>query len=268
MRIVGEAMDARLLPREHGAYAQLGFPLLSGLALGVPGAASWLFVASAALLFAANEPLVLMLGGRGKRLQAELAIAARRRLFILAAMGAATGIAALWLAPAHSRWLALIPVAFASFLVPMVLSKKLKTLPGEVVAAAAFSAMHLPVAAAGGVAGTMLWGPPLMWFVTTIVANLCVHAIKSRVTGLTPWVVPMASWLALVAFLLMVAAWLWVPDCRALALAAALPLAAVALVNRLALSPKKLKRVGWTVVGANLLALLVLVAAVKVPITL
>ena len=41
------------LPREHGAYAQLGFPLLSGLLLGSPGAAAWLFVAAAFLLFVA-----------------------------------------------------------------------------------------------------------------------------------------------------------------------------------------------------------------------
>jgi hypothetical protein len=268
MRIVGETMDARLLPREHGAYAQLGFPLLSGLVLGAPGLASWLFAASAVLLFMANEPLVVLLGGRGKRLQAELAIAARQRLFILAALGAACGLAALWIASLQTRWLALVPLALAACLMPLVLSNQLKNLQGEAVAAAAFSAMHLPVAAAGGVAGTMLWGPPVMWFATTIVANLSVHAIKSRVTGLTPWVVPAATWLALTALLLCAVVWIWSPVWRAVALAASLPLAGVAVVNGLAFPPKKLKRVGWTVVGANLLALLVLLVAERMPLTL
>jgi hypothetical protein len=95
-----------------------------------------------------------------------------------------------------------------------------------------------------------------------------VHAIKSRVTGLTPWVVPAARRLALAALLLCAVAWIWSPGWRAVALAASLPLAGVAVVNKFALSPKKLKRVGWTVVGANLLALLVLVAAEKMPLTL
>ena len=35
-------MSRHLFPREHGAYAELGFPLLSGLVLASPGAASWL----------------------------------------------------------------------------------------------------------------------------------------------------------------------------------------------------------------------------------
>jgi hypothetical protein len=268
MRIVGEAMDSRLFPREHGAYAQLGFPLLSGLLLGAPGPASWLFACCAALLFAANEPLILLLGGRGKRLQEELAITARRRLFLLGAVAAAGGIAALWMAPPHARWLALIPAAFASCLLPLVFSGRLKSLRGEAVAAAAFSSMHLPVAAAGGVAGVMLWGPAVIWFATTMVASLCVHAIKSRVTGLTPWVVPLASWLAPAALLLAVAVWIQVPDWRALALAAAVPIASSVLVNFLSPSPKRLKRVGWTVAGANLLALLVLIVTGKGILTL
>lgn len=251
-------MSGRLLPREHGAYAQLGFPLLSGLVLGSPGASSWLFAAAAIFLFVANEPVAVLLGARGKRLQRELAVPARWQLANLGGLGAATGFAALWLAPPAARWLALAPVAVAAGLVPVVLSKNLKTLPGEAVAAAAFSAMHLPVAASGGVIGILLWGPPIMWFVVAVTATLAVHAIKSRVTGATPWVVPAANWVARLALLAALATAIWIPNWRAVALAACLPLAGVVVLNGLTLSPRKLKQVGWTVVAANALAVTLL----------
>jgi hypothetical protein len=90
------------------------------------------------------------------------------------------------------------------------------------------------------------------------VATLAVHAIKSRVTGTVPGVVPAANWSARLALLVALAVWAWVPDWRSVALASCLPLAGVVIVNRLALSPRKLKQVGWTVVAANALALALL----------
>lgn len=251
-------MNKHLLPREHGAYAELGFPLLTGLVLGSPSPAAWLFVAAALLFFFANEPLVILAGARGRRLQSELAAPARARLLLLGTLGVLCGLAALWLAPEAARRLALVPALLAAGLAPVVLSKNLKTLPGELIAAGAFSSMVLPVAAAGGVAGVALWGPAFLWFVTTIVATLSVHAIKSRVTGASPWVVPGATWSARFALLVALAVVAWLPPWRAVALAACLPLAAVVLVNRLALSPKKLKQVGWALVVANSLALVTL----------
>jgi uncharacterized membrane protein len=251
-------MKKHLLPREHGAYAELGFPLLSGLVLGSPGASAWLFVAAAVLLFLANEPLVVLLGVRGRRAQEENTAAARLQLGLLGGAGVLAGFAALWLAPAQARWLALVPAVVAAGLLPVVLAKNLKTLPGEVIAGAAFSAMHLPVAAAGGASGTALLGPPVLWFAVTVCATLAVHAIKSRVTGATPWVVPAAAWSARLALLAALVASVWLPDWRTVALAACLPLAGVVVVNRLALSPRKLKQVGWAVVAANALAVTLL----------
>jgi hypothetical protein len=173
-------------------------------------------------------------------------------------MGAAAGIAAMMLAPVIARWLALVPAAFALCLVPAVLSKRLKTLPGEALAAAAFSAMHLPVAAAGGASGELLWGPPVMWFATTMVATFAVHAIKARVTGLNGWVVPFAVWSAPVALAVALCAAWYFPGFRAVCLASCLPLAGVLAVNGLAPGPKRLKQVGWAVVAANALAVTVL----------
>jgi hypothetical protein len=237
----------------------LGFPLLSGLMLGSPGAASWLFAAAAILLFVAHEPLVVLLGLRGKRLQQELAGAARLRLAIVGGFGAAAGLVAMWLAPPAARWLSLVPAFLAAGLVPAVLAKNLKTVPGELAAAAAFSTMHLPVAASGGVAGVALWGPPVMWFAVAVAVTLVAHAIKSRVTGATPWVPLAAAWVTPICLLAALAMGLGVPDWRIVAFAACVPLAGTVVLHFLALSPRKLKQVGWTVVAANALALTLLV---------
>ncbi len=253
-------MAEPLYPREHGAYAQLVFPLLSGLVLGSPGRVSFLFAAAAVMLFLANEPAALLLGVRGKRLQLEFAEPAKRALVLRGGLGGIAGLGAFWLAPPEARWLALVPAAFATGLLPLVLAKRLKTLPGEFIAAAAFASMHLPVAAAGAVAGVLLWAPAAMWLVVTLVTTLCVHAIKSRVTGARPWVGAAAAWSARVALLAALCVAALLPDWRPVAIAALLPLAAALIVNRLAPSPKRLKQVGWTMVAANALALALLTA--------
>ncbi|HTM10325.1 MAG TPA: YwiC-like family protein, partial [Verrucomicrobiae bacterium] len=56
-----------LLPREHGAYAELGFTLSTGLALGDLTSAKILLAASLVLFFIVHEPLLILLGERGRR---------------------------------------------------------------------------------------------------------------------------------------------------------------------------------------------------------
>jgi hypothetical protein len=58
-----------------------------------------------------------------------------------------------------------------------------------------------------------------------------------------------------------VAVWTWFPVWRAIALAACAPLAGVVVLNHLAVSPKRLKRVGWTLAASNALALALLAAS-------
>ncbi len=111
------------------------------------------------------------------------------------------------------------------------------------IAAAAFSAMHLPVAAAGGATGVLLWGPAPMWFATTVVATLAVHAIKARVTGANPWMGPAAHLGRLDCPPGSVAVALLVPDWRVVAVAACLPLSGAVAVDFLA-PPRKVEAGG------------------------
>ena len=58
-----------LWPREHGAYAQLAAPLLTALVIVRPTVAAALLALAACIAFLANEPLLVVLGHRGKRMR-------------------------------------------------------------------------------------------------------------------------------------------------------------------------------------------------------
>src|SRR5512138_2855214 len=87
--------EPSLLPREHGAWGQLAMPLVTGLALGRPGATALLLTAGVVLAFLAHEPLLVVLGQRGKRVKDALGVRAMRRLAVLGAGAVACGVAAL-----------------------------------------------------------------------------------------------------------------------------------------------------------------------------
>ena len=246
------------MPREHGAYAQLAFPLLSGLILGAPPWPGYALAAAAVLLFLAYEPLVVLLGVRGARLQQEESAAARRQLPVLAAAGLILAGAALLGLPAPARLLVLVPLAAAGLLLPLVPTRRVKTLAGETLVAAALSSMHLPIAAAGGAQGVRLWGPPLVWFAGFFLATLAVHAIKARQKQRDRWLPVTAVGAAAAGLALAVALFLAVPSLRLLAVALALPIAAVLAVNLKRVHPRQLKRVGWTLVAADSATLVLL----------
>src|SRR5512138_1977206 len=58
-----------LFPREHGAYGQLTFPLVTSLAVAGVSAPALLLALSVIAGFLAHEPLLVVLGRRGARAQ-------------------------------------------------------------------------------------------------------------------------------------------------------------------------------------------------------
>ncbi len=247
-----------LLPREHGAYAQLAFPLLSGLVVGGPTLPGVALSLAVACVFFAYEPAAVLLGVRGVRLQREEDRAARRQLAVLAPTAFVLAAAALVQAPPRARLLMLVPAALAALLVPLLPARRVKTLAGETVTAGALAGMHLPVSATAGVTGVALWGPALVWFVAFFLATLAVHAIKARQKQRDRWLGPLAvgSTIAVAAAAAALAAGL--APLRLPALALILPLGAVLAVNLARVHPRALKRVGWMLVASDVAALLVL----------
>jgi hypothetical protein len=248
-------------PREHGAYAELLFPIASGLILGRPEFVAFSLAIAAAFFFLANEPLLVTLGFRGPRLREELGAAARRHFAMLVAVAAVCGAAALLLASPQTRTLALVPLALGALLIPFVFAKRLKTLGGELLAAAAFASVHFPVGAAAGLGGSALWGPAGVWLASFVAGTLAVHAIKARQQRRDPALVQTARAFSIAATAAAAGIALASPALRWLGVAAFVPCALVMVVNLVPIRTKSLKTLGWSLVAANLAALAVLATA-------
>lgn len=278
-----------LLPKEHGAYAQLAFPLATGLALAPPSPAALALGAAAVCLFLANEPLSILLGIRGARLKEQQGALARTRAgallglaCVLGPLGLTMGWPAVW--PQI-----LIPALAAVLLVPLSLGGRQKSLPGEFLVLTTFSTLVLPLAAAAGanpIRGILAAG---VWWLSFGLGTLEVHAIKARIkkTARRQW----TRWASPLAAAAAVAGALWValgqagPFLRGVgqgtsgfmgsgtglgwaaelprflppAAAALLPPAlAIFVLSLVRAHPRHLKRVGWTLVGANTLTFIFL----------
>ena len=180
LQLAAPAPARSLAPREHGAYGQLGLPLLGGLALGRPGiVAVGLAIAWLAAFFA-HEPLLVVLGQRGKRALAQDGPRAARRLAVLGSVAALAGGVAVGFASSDVR-LAIVPPALLGVAVlGFVWRKEEKTAVGEIVAAAALSGAGFPVALAGGVAlfpAAVTW---LVWATAFLLSTLAVRAVIER----------------------------------------------------------------------------------------
>ncbi len=252
-------MSAVLFPREHGAYAQLAFPILSGLLLGRPGWAAFGFAAAAVLIFMTSEPVEILIGVRGAHPRERSGSQAKRQIAVIAPIGAATGLAALAVAPPLARLTALAPIAVAAALIPIVLSRRLKTLTGEILAALGFATLHPLIGASSGLSGPAFTDPAAVWFLAFASATIAVHAIKARHLHRDPWLPPAALAVSILVTLGAAVVAFRHPVHRIAACAVAIPALTVLSVNLLRVSPRSLKAVGWCAAAADAAALAVLV---------
>jgi len=251
-----------LVPREHGTYAELLLPLLTGLALGRLGFAASMFAVSAVLGFLVSEPVAVLTGVRGTRDRRLMAAEARRRLVVLASVLVLTGGAAVVTAPAAARLAALVPLAGVVALIPVGLRGRIKTIGGELLVAATLTATLLPVALAGGAGWSYSLAAALVWLVSFVLATLTVHAIKVRSVGSgeAHWTLVLAPTLAGVAIaagVVVALTWGWL----FMAGLAVLPMAVATLAIHLArVHARQMRTVGWSLVVANLATAALLVA--------
>jgi hypothetical protein len=287
------AKASSFLPKEHGAYAELAFPLVTGLALGgIPSLPSLALGSAGVAFFLANEPVAILLGTRGKRLQEQLGEGARKRGGALLGAGTLLGLAGV-LGAGPAVWpVILIPVLTGLLFMPLVLAGRHKSVGGELLVVTAFTTLLLPLAAASGTEGGLAIAATGVWWISFALGTLEVHAIKARHknTGRSAWsrwASPAACgitvlWAMGTVFGLFGSPpesgspgeatlfpsfaggldWAWISDAAphlAHAAQAILPPAISVLVLSLArIHPRHLKRVGWTLVGANSVAFLLL----------
>jgi hypothetical protein len=168
---------APLWPREHGAYAQLGVPLAAALVARTPKFAGSLLAVAACLAFLANEPLLVMLGHRGKRARTALGELARRRLIVTAGAAIATGIAGLVLAPPIALAVAAAVAIPSAALIVLGWRRHAHSWWGELVAAIALPGASAPVAVAGGASVTAALACWLAWSIGYGASVVAVHHV-------------------------------------------------------------------------------------------
>jgi hypothetical protein len=168
-----------MLPREHGAYAQLLAPLVGTLIAFGASTAAVLLALAGCCAFAANEPMLVLLGHRGKRALQRDGAKARVWLGVFAGGAAIAGVSGLVLA-GPARVPAAIVAVPALLLVVLAWKRVIHTLAGELVAVVVLAGVSLPVAAASGARladALLLWAAWSFGFAYTIV---CVHRVIDR----------------------------------------------------------------------------------------
>jgi hypothetical protein len=255
----------RLLPREHGAYAQVVFPLLTALALGSGGAAQFYWAAAAIAVFVAHEPLLILAGQRGRRSHADLGGHAQKLAGSLSIAALVAGILGWWYAPPNARLLVALPLGLGILLLPLIIQHREKTLPGEVLVSLTFSTMLIPVALAGGVSLHAALIASAVWSAIFLLGTITVRAVIANLkkASLSRWPVTASISLSLAA--IVVSFILFLTDALpALAAAALLPAALITFAcSLMGIHPRRLRTLGWSLVASNVIALAALVAALR-----
>lgn len=246
-----------LLPREHGAYGELVFPMLSALAAGSPRLGAFAFTAGAVLAFLAHEPLLVWAGQRGSRLKREQAARALRRGLVLGALAAAFYALGLVGASEHVAPAAAIAVVLGVAGFGVALAGREKTVWGELLAAVALSSAALPVALAAGLPLSFAIALVMVWSVSFGVGTAAARgiALRSRDHGRSLRIAAVAA-----VVVALVAAGLAVGGFATIRAAAA-PVPTLLLALALAIhpvAPAKIRKVGWSMIAASALTLLVL----------
>ncbi len=131
--------NADMLPKEHGAYGQLLFPIVTAIAIARPTATALMFAAAAVLAFLAHEPLLVLLGQRGPRAARDDRARAVRWFASTASAAGLLLAAALTMASPAVRAAAIAPAVLAELLAATVATRREHTTAGELIAAGTFA---------------------------------------------------------------------------------------------------------------------------------
>lgn len=258
-----------LLPKEHGAYGQMLFPLVTSVIVAGLHPASLLLASAVIAGFLAHEPFMLLLGFRGVRAKREGHRDAVAGLAIFGVLLVVTGLFAVGLMPGPARWSIILPLVPALFLLIEAASGREKAWPAEVAVAVAFSLTSVPICMAAGAPfgiGAMI---AAAFIVNFVLATLGVRVIILRVRAGGNLRAASATrnavfTLAAIAVAAGVAA-LVAHAAPVFALAALLPgLVSGVIVAWQAPPPSQLRIVGWRLVGMSTLIAVMLIVSFRV----
>ena len=254
-------MGSWVFPHEHGAYGQLGFPIVAALAGGHATPAALALVVACAAAFVVYEPALILLGQRGARALRDSAAAAKRTLLAAGLVAAGGGILGILLLDSTVRWTVFVPLGLALAAVPLVVGRAQKTAWGEMLVVLTLASCALPI----GVASRLpIPSAAACWIVFTLgywAATLAVRGSIARQRREPSAAARIAAAALATASPFIVhgipstGAWLWT---------ATLPLSMLATVVAVVLPPARhLRRVGWTLIAASAVAAGVVVACAR-----
>jgi len=248
---------ARLWPREHGAYVQLLAPLLAVFLATGATVASLLFALGGCLAFIANEPLLVILGHRGRRSRDRDGLRARRALLLLVPVAVASGIAGFSLGPAAARASAALVAGPAVVLVLLAWRRQERSLVGELVAAVVLTGVAVPTAVAAGMPwhdAVVVWAAWACGYASTVIGVHRVIARHRRSATRRDRVIGFGMVIATLAVIASAVLTLWA--------LVALPLVASSAALVLWPPPaSRLRTIGLALVGASLVSISIVVAS-------
>lgn len=256
-----------LLPKEHGAYGQIAFPLATAFAVAGASAAGLLLATAVIAGFLAHEPAAVLLGLRGGRARRQMQGRSLRWLAFCLVVGTAAGAGSLLTITPAARWSIAVPLAPALLLASATARGQDKSLQGEITAALAFSGAAVPVSMAGGTSAQTAAAVAIPFALLFSASTLAVRVVILRVRGGGDFRAANVTRRAAVSLCGVAAAALAVAAATdqlpAFALVAATPgLLTAAVVAMHPPAPTHLRRLGWTLVAASVAtAALVVVAA-------
>jgi hypothetical protein len=256
-----------MFPKEHGAYGQITFPLVTAFLVAGLSAGGLLVAAAVVAGFLAHEPASVLLGSRGARAKRELQQAAIRWLGCAAVIGLAAGAAAFLTMPPAARWSLAVPLAPALLLLVATGRGQEKSWYGETAAALAFSGTAMPVSLAASASvetGAAVAVPFALLFVAS---TLAVRVVILKVRGGGDTRATSTTRRAALALVAGASAALGIVVATGLlpvtVLAAAAPgLLTAAVVAIHPPSPHRLRALGWTLVAVSVLTAAIVVATV------
>jgi len=253
------------LPKEHGAYGQVAFPLAT--AFGVSGVSTGGLLVSVAVIagFLAHEPAAIVLGLRGSRAKRELGASATQWLSGCLAIAVAAGIAAvLDLDPAARRSLAIPAIPTVLLILAMIQGHE-KSWYGEAAAALAFAGVAVPVTMAAGSSMKVAFAVAIPFALLFTTTTLAVRIVILRVRGGGDPRATMATRRATLAISAVATAVIgaitgWLPWSALFASAPGLITASIVAARPPA--PARLRSLGWTLVAISTLTAVIVVATV------
>lgn len=253
-----------LVPREHGAWAQMALPLVSALLVAGVSVSALLLAAATVLGFIAHEPALVLVGVRGVRVR-EAEGARARRWLVLLLVGAVTGgVVGLLLAPWSARAALLVAGAAGALLMGLAVRRREQSMVGEFIAVTAFVAAGAAVALSSGSTLALALTLTLTWWLAFGASIFAVHVVLARASskGVQEHGVRNAM---LVVALVVGGSLLGLHFGLGWVIPAALaPMAVLSLVVCLVpFSARDLHRLGWGLAGASTTTLVVLVLGLR-----